>query len=53
MMGVKNEQYVNFNWTLKLEWHMVDGLAKSYVFVDPANTERKWNMLVAKASFNF
>jgi len=44
---------VNFNWTLKLEWHNFDGLAKSYVFVDLFNTERKWNMLVAKASFNF
>jgi len=44
---------VNFNWTLKLEWHRLDGLAKSYLFTDIYNTGQKWNMIIAKAAFNF
>jgi len=44
---------INFNWTIKLEWHAIDGLAKSYVFADIYDTKRKWNMIVAKTSFNF
>jgi hypothetical protein len=44
---------VNFNWTIKLEWHRIDGLSKSYIFSDPMGLTQKWNMIVAKCSFNF
>ncbi len=44
---------LNFNWTAKLEWHMVDGLAKSYVFAGVMDTKRHWNIIVAKLSYNF
>lgn len=45
---------VNFNWTIKAEWHSVDGLSKSYVFNDDwEHTKQKWNMIAAKLSYNF
>ncbi len=44
---------VNFNWTIKLEYHFIDGLAKSYVFSDLSDIKRNWNLLTAKLSFNF
>jgi hypothetical protein len=44
---------INFNWTIKLECHSIDGLAKSYIFTNLFDTEQKWNMIVIKSSFNF
>jgi len=44
---------ISFNWTLKLEYHIIDGLSKSYLFSDPDDYQQKWNMLIAKFSFNF
>jgi hypothetical protein len=45
---------VSFNWTIKVEYHIIDGLAKSYVFfVGMPETEQKWNMVAAKISYNF
>jgi hypothetical protein len=45
---------ISFNWTLKAEWHIIDGVAKSAVFF-PAYHEpkQKWNMLAFKMSYNF
>ncbi len=44
---------INFNWTFKIEWHKIDGMGKSWVFSPVPAPERKWNMFVAKFSFNF
>jgi hypothetical protein len=45
---------INFNWTIKAEWHFIDGVAKSAVFFpDTFNAEQKWNMLALKLSYNF
>lgn len=44
---------LSFNWTLKLEYHIIDGLSKSYLFSDPDDFQQKWNMFIAKFSFNF
>ncbi len=45
---------INFNWTLKVEWHTVNGLSKSYVFNDDLlNTKQKWNIFATKLSYNF
>ncbi|MCU0288916.1 MAG: hypothetical protein MUF15_21290, partial [Acidobacteria bacterium] len=45
---------VNFNWTVKAEWHIINGLSKSYVFNDDLqNTQQKWNMFAAKLAYNF
>jgi hypothetical protein len=45
---------INFNWTIKAEWHFIDGVAKSAVFFpDTAHAEQKWNMLALKLSYNF
>ena len=45
---------INFNWTIKAEWHFFDGVAKSAVFF-PSNmvASKKWNMLALKMSYNF
>lgn len=51
-MGMRLD--INFNWTVKAEWHIIDGLSKSYVFIDDTTrTKQKWNMVAAKLSFNF
>ncbi len=45
---------INFNWTVKAEWHIIDGLAKSSIFyIDFMDKEQKWNMLAVKISYNF
>ncbi|MCP5103878.1 MAG: hypothetical protein GY950_10890 [bacterium] len=45
---------INFNWTVKAEWHMIDGLAKSSIFfTDFSDKEQKWNMLAVKISYSF
>ncbi len=45
---------INFNWTVKAEWHSIDGLAKSSIFyTDFLDHEQKWNMLAVKISYNF
>jgi hypothetical protein len=45
---------INFNWTVKAEWHVIDGVAKSAVFFpDFQDTEQKWNLLALKISYNF
>lgn len=45
---------INFNWTVKLEWHFMDGVAKSAVFFpDLLHAEQKWHMLALKMSYNF
>lgn len=44
---------INFNWTIKFEWHKIDGLGKSWIFSDRSTYERYWNMFVTKISFNF
>jgi len=45
---------INFNWTIKAEWHFIDGVAKSAVFfTDRTSAEQKWNMLALKLSYNF
>jgi hypothetical protein len=45
---------INFNWTVKVEWHTVKGLSKSYVFNDDLqNTKEKWNIFATKLSYNF
>jgi hypothetical protein len=45
---------INFNWTIKLEWHFIDGVAKSAVFFpDTSNAVQKWNLLALKMSYNF
>jgi hypothetical protein len=45
---------INFNWTVKVEWHFIDGVAKSAVFFPSLlNAEQKWNMLALKMSYNF
>ncbi len=44
---------INFNWTFKIEWHKIDGMGKSWVFSPIPAPEQKWNMFVAKFSFNF
>lgn len=52
VLGVRVD--INFNWTVKAEWHTIDGLSKSYVFNDDRqNTKRKWNMFAAKVAYNF
>jgi len=45
---------ISFNWTVKAEYHIIDGVAKSAVFF-PAYHEakQKWNMLALKMSYNF
>jgi len=45
---------INFNWTIKVEWHFIDGVAKSAVFfADNHTASQKWNMLAVKMSYNF
>ena len=45
---------INFNWTVKVEYHFIDGVAKSAVFFPSLlNTKQKWNMLALKMSYNF
>lgn len=45
---------VSFNWTIKAEWHTINGLSKSYVFNDDLlHTKQKWNMFATKFSYNF
>lgn len=45
---------INFNWTVKVEYHFIDGVAKSAVFFPSLlNTAQKWNMLALKMSYNF
>ncbi|UCH96534.1 MAG: hypothetical protein JSV88_06710 [Candidatus Aminicenantes bacterium] len=52
VMGARFD--INFNWTLKAEWHFIDGVAKSAVFFpDAAHPVQKWNMLALKMSYNF
>ncbi|MCP5054610.1 MAG: hypothetical protein GY940_46010 [bacterium] len=51
VFGVRYD--VNFNWTIKAEWHRVDGLGKSVRFNNPLESEQKWNMIAARLSFNF
>lgn len=41
------------NWTVKGEWHIVDGSALLLDFFNPEGTERYWQYGVVKASFNF
>ena len=52
VMGARYD--ISFNWTVKAEWHILDGVAKSAVFFsDIQNPRRKWNMLAVKISYNF
>lgn len=45
---------INFNWTVKAEWHIIDGVAKSAVFFPAVHdAEQKWNLLALKISYNF
>ena len=45
---------INFNWTVKVEYHFIDGVAKSAVFFPSVlNATQKWNMLALKMSYNF
>jgi hypothetical protein len=45
---------INFNWTVKVEYHFIDGVAKSAVFFPSVlNAKQKWNMLALKMSYNF
>ena len=44
---------VNENWTVKGEWHIVDGSALLLEFFNPDGTERYWQYGAVKASFNF
>jgi hypothetical protein len=45
---------VNFNWTIKMEWHFMDGLAKSFAYSDLTGEPKQyWNMFITKVSFNF
>ena len=45
---------INFNWTVKVECHLIDGVAKSAVFFpDLLHAKQKWNMLALKMSYNF
>ncbi len=50
---------VNDNWTIKLEGHMVDGLAVMYIEDQELNadgsyaTEDKWNLFAFKMTYNF
>ncbi|MFZ5773607.1 MAG: hypothetical protein ACOY4W_19475 [Thermodesulfobacteriota bacterium] len=44
---------VNQYWTLKGEWHTVDGSALLLDFFNPDGTERYWQYGAVKASFNF
>jgi len=45
---------INFNWTVKFEFHSIDGLSKSYVFNDDIfGTKRRWQIIAAKLSYNF
>jgi hypothetical protein len=44
---------VNFNWTLKLEYHDVDGAALFMSVVNPQGLAKDWTYTIVKASFNF
>jgi hypothetical protein len=44
---------ISFNWMIKFEYHLIDGLSKSFLFSDPDDYKQKWNMFIAKFSFNF
>jgi hypothetical protein len=51
-MGLRFD--ISFNWTVKGEFHIIDGLSKSYVFNDDlTNTMQKWNLIAVKLSYNF
>ncbi len=45
---------ISFNWTVKAEWHIIDGVAKSAVFFPAYHVaKQKWNMMTFKMSYNF
>jgi hypothetical protein len=44
---------INENWTLKGEWHTVDGTALLLEFFNPDGTERYWQYGAVKVSYNF
>ncbi|MBI5557152.1 MAG: hypothetical protein HY885_05895 [Deltaproteobacteria bacterium] len=44
---------VNERWTVKGEWHTVDGTALLLDFFNPDGTERYWQYGAVKVSFNF
>lgn len=50
-LGVRYD--VNENWTVKGEWHTVDGTALLLEFFNPDGTERHWQYGAVKVSFNF
>lgn len=58
-IGIAGRYDVNYNWTLKAEFHMMDGYAKVYSeYLDPNNNiasdaKDKWNYFLVKASYNF
>ena len=51
-IGVRYD--VNPNWTLKAEYHAIDGAGLFMTVVnDPADLEKNWDYYALKASFNF
>jgi opacity protein-like surface antigen len=53
-LGVGLRYDVNSNWTLKAEYHYIDGVAQNMtVYNDASDLQRYWNYVAMKASFNF
>jgi hypothetical protein len=54
-LGIKYD--VNFNWTIKAEYHAVDGIYRAYSDllegVEEDTLEKDWSYMLTKVSFNF
>jgi len=45
---------VSFNWTIKAECHLINGVSKSAVFFpDFQDAKKDWQMIAVKVSYNF